>query len=112
MTIMFICFGIFIIFLIIGIMAIKSEKPVGIYSNIKAPQANIITDVKAYNRACGILFIGYGVVFGLTGGTSFFLSEKTVGMLLGVIAFFGAIGLMIIYECVIAEKYVRNDKKK
>lgn len=112
MAIMLICFGIFIIFLIIGIIAIRSKKPVGIYSNIKAPQANVITDVKAYNRACGKLFICYGGVFGLTGGTIFFLSEKTVGMLLVFIAFFGVIGLMIIYECVITEKYFRKNIKK
>lgn len=112
MAIMLICFGIFLFFLLIGIIAIKSKKPIGIYSNIKAPQADSITDVKAYNHACGMLFVGYGAMIGITGVSSFFLSEKTLGILLAFIAFFGAIGMMIIYECVIAEKYIKKDNNK
>lgn len=110
MIIMLTCFVIFIFFLVIGIFTIKSKKPAGIYSNVKAPQADIITDVKAYNRACGLLFIGYGGVFGLTGMASFFISENILGVLIAFIAFFGAIAIMIIYECVISVKYVRKDK--
>lgn len=44
----------------IGIFQIKSKKPVGFYSGI-APDEKEVSDVKAWNKRHGIMWILYGV---------------------------------------------------
>lgn len=53
-----------VLFLIMGGYAFFAGKPMGFWSNTKVPE---IADVKSYNRAVGILFCVYGIVFILLG---------------------------------------------
>ena len=50
--------GIFLIAM--GISAFFAKKEVGFFSNVKPLPMG---DVRAYNRAVGKLFIGYGIIF-------------------------------------------------
>lgn len=60
--------------IIIGIVQYRSNEPVGFWSGKKPPKKEEITDVRAYNRKHGLMWIllgaglmlcfGYGLVFG------------------------------------------------
>ena len=55
-------FGVFIIGL--GIKDMFSKNPVGFWANTETIK---VKDVKGYNRASGLLFIIYGIIFDLLG---------------------------------------------
>ncbi len=49
--------------IIIGIVQYRSKEPVGFWSGKKPPGKEQITDVKAYNRKHGLMWILFGVGF-------------------------------------------------
>ncbi|SHO45168.1 hypothetical protein [Anaerocolumna xylanovorans] len=110
MLIAIVCWLAAILFIIMGFLASRSKKPAGIYSNIKAPNKDKITDIRAYNKAVGWLLTGYGLLQAAAGVLLliFQVSDKKAGNLLVFPFFFGAIFMMIIYEAVIAEKYIKK----
>ncbi len=87
----------------LGIWAFVAKKPVGFYSGVKPPE---VTDVKGYNRAVGILWIVYAVMFELLGISILFLDEKPLLFLvpiLGTVVI--SIALPIAYNQLILKKY-------
>ncbi|MDF2539640.1 MAG: hypothetical protein K0S76_2661 [Herbinix sp.] len=102
------CWILGLMFIIIGIVAEKSKKPAGIYSNIKAPDKEEIIDLKAYNRAVGRLMMGYGMLQVLVGVLLIKTGEKSAGLIMTFSFFFGAILMMIIYEIAIGNKYIKR----
>lgn len=112
MLLAIICWLMAALFIIMGFISSRSKKPAGIYSNIKAPDKEKIADLKAYNKAVGRLLIGYGM---LQAAMGLFLaiiniSERKAGTLLAGSFFFGAILMMIVYETVISEKYIKKSR--
>jgi hypothetical protein len=97
-----------LLFILLGIQDMRSNKPTGIYSNVKPPKMNKIKDLKAYNRAVGRMIIGFAMLFVAEGFAALFISEKAAGILLAATAFPGAIAMMIIYEVVISPKYINT----
>lgn len=49
--------------IVIGIVQYRSKEPVGFWSGKKPPRKEQITDVKAYNRKHGLMWILLGVGF-------------------------------------------------
>lgn len=49
--------------IILGIVQYRSKDPVGFWSGKKPPEREQITDVRAYNRKHGLMWISYGVGF-------------------------------------------------
>jgi hypothetical protein len=98
------------LFLISGMISARRKKPSGIYSNIKAPKQERISDLKAYNRAVGRLIMGFAAIFIVDGIEALHISDQSAGVLLAASIFPGAIIMMIVYETVIAPKYI-NQKK-
>ncbi|MBR5871423.1 MAG: hypothetical protein IKZ09_10345 [Clostridia bacterium] len=49
-----------LIMIAIGIVQYKSKKPVGFYTGETPPKAEQLTDVTAWNRKHGTMWIGYG----------------------------------------------------
>lgn len=99
-----------ILFIVLGIFSMKSSKPSGIYSNIKAPTVDKIKDLKAYNRAVGWLMIGFGIFIALLGFIAIIITSDAKRSLLMISLFPGAIVMMIIYETVISPKYLVQKK--
>ena len=56
----------------IGISQLKSSKPVGFYTGEKAPKEDEITDVKAWNKKHGLMWLIYGgiIITGFGIGTT------------------------------------------
>ena len=74
------------LFVIIGILSRKNDKPAGFFANVSAPE---VTDVKAYNKAVSGLWIGSAVLFELLGTLLLFLKQNPlciVILMLGTIA--------------------------
>jgi hypothetical protein len=45
----------------IGVSQLKSKTPVGFYTGEKPPKAEELTDVSAWNRKHGMMWVLYGV---------------------------------------------------
>ena len=83
----------------------KKEKPFGFWANAETLQ---IENVKAYNRALGILWIVYGVLFILL-GLPLFAGQNSPYILLSILGvMFLSIGAMVVYVTVIEKKYKKK----
>ncbi|NMB44630.1 MAG: hypothetical protein GX995_10945 [Clostridiales bacterium] len=84
-----------ITFLVIGIIARLSKKPVEFWANVKAPEVN---DVKRYNKDVSVLWFVFAVLFEIVGIPLLFCEQSS---LIAFISIFGtvvlAIGIMIAY---------------
>ena len=91
----FIGLGIYVIFS-------KKEAAFGFWANAKTFE---VTDIKAYNKALGILWIIYGVGFVLL-GLPILEGANSAGIVLTILGtMFEAIVAMVIYITVIEKKY-------
>ena len=92
------------LFIVMGIYCIKSRKakPFGFWANAEAAP---VEDVKGYNRALGILWCVYGVLFMLIGLP--LLDGQNSGMLIITMlgTMFISIGAMVVYVVGIEAKY-------
>ena len=89
----------------IGIAAFFAKKAVGFWANAEPLP---MKDVKAYNRAVGKLFIGYGVITALL-GLPILAGQNSAGILLSVLGIMlESIGAMIVYTLVIQAKYEKK----
>ena len=62
----------------IGISQYRSQKPVGFYSGEKPPLEKELTDVEAWNKKHGKMWIGYGVIIVISylAGTPFLIQDS------------------------------------
>ena len=86
----------------IGIGSLFSKKAVGFWANIDVFP---VKDIKRYNRAVGVLFICYGIIFSAL-GIPLLGGQNTPYILLSVLGvMIETILLMTIYNLVIAKRY-------
>lgn len=89
--------------IILGIVQYRSKEPVGFWSGKKPPEREQITDVRAYNRKHGLMWILYGVGFivcfvcglpfgGLTAG--YLCMIEAMGGILAMIAYHNKLNRM------------------
>lgn len=92
----------------IGIVQLKSKEPVGFYSGEKPPKAEDITDVKAWNRKHGMMWLVYGIIIlisffiGLLIGDSIWTVVPMIGGVIIPVIF------MIRYHHQLRKKYIKN----
>lgn len=96
------------IFIILGIVQLRSKKPVGFWTGETPPAPEEVTDVRAYNRGHGRMWIGYGLGFLL----AWILGSLTDNAI-GICAVFGGFtigGLLAAVWChrYLCRKYVRK----
>ena len=88
--------------IVLGIRDLFSKKPVGFWANVETMKVN---DVKGYNRATGILFIVYGVVFILL-DLPLLDGQNTPLILVSILGvMFETIIIMAVYSLCIIKKY-------
>ena len=104
----FIIWLVFSLFLIIwGLVTFfsKSAKPFGFWANAKAPE---VTDVVAYNKALGKLWIIFGIGFAVD-GLPLLAGQNSPLILISVVgAMFLTIGIMVYYSLAIESKYKKK----
>lgn len=59
----------------IGIFQIRSKKPVGFYSGEKPPKENELSDVNAWNKKHGSMWVIYGAVIMLSYGIGIIMGD-------------------------------------
>lgn len=95
-----------VFFIVMGIydMNSKKAKPFGFWANA---EVGPIEDVKGYNRALGMLWCVYGVLFMVIGVPLLILNEQNAGLIMipviGVMLI--SIGAMAVYTVGIEAKY-------
>ncbi len=83
----------------------KKEKPFGFWANAETLQ---IGNVKAYNRALGILWIVYGILFAVL-GLPLLAGQNSPYILLSILGvMFLSIAAMVVYVTVIEKKYKKK----
>jgi hypothetical protein len=80
----------------IGIYAWKRKKPMWFWSGSTVNE-NEITDVPAYNRANGIMWICYSLIFWIAAVLGIF-RVGFAGVLVGVGTVVGAVVLIVVYK--------------
>lgn len=101
------CFFVALLLAVIGISCFFHKKPVGIYSNVEAPDSSKVKDLKKYNQAVGKLLLGYSVPFFYC--TFLALSDTMAATIILILSGMpGCIIIIAIYECVIDKKYIRH----
>lgn len=83
-----------LLFVGIGIYDLRAKKQVGFWSNFKEPE---MRDVRGYNHAVGLLFLGFAAVFELIGVLLFFVGESALGLLVILAVPAEVIALILIY---------------
>ena len=90
-----------VLFLVIGLVDRKSEKPVGFWSNAK-PWSNVkkleVTDIRAYNNAVSTIWIVFAIAFEILGLPFLFFGQNSLvflAVVAGVVVLI--IGIMFAY---------------
>lgn len=90
------------VFVGLAVYCRRSEKPVGFFAGVQAPEAK---DVKGYNRAVSRLWIIYAVLFEALGVPFLFAKQNSPVYIISVLGtVFISIGVMAAYHFT-AEKY-------
>ncbi|KXZ39239.1 hypothetical protein SAMN05661008_01044 [Alkalithermobacter thermoalcaliphilus JW-YL-7 = DSM 7308] len=91
------------IFIMIGIYSIKRKPPMHFWAGTTVKKEEI-ADVKLYNKANGIMWICYGLVYVVAGVIALFGKSSVSGVIIGLACFPGLIVLILVYQ-VIYKKY-------
>ena len=90
----------------IGIYAWKREKPMWFWSG-STVKDDEITDIKAYNKANGIMWIAFSAIFWIS--TIFgVLNMKGAGLILIIGSVAGGLALPIVYNRIYSRYYKRK----
>ena len=97
------CIVCFLVFAGLGVYFCLSKTPANFWSGEKiSPSA--VSDVKKYNRANGIMWIVYGVLY-LIPAVFAFINIPVSGAIICVLTFIGVPILIFIYTKIIRQKY-------
>ncbi len=104
----------FIIYLIgaaimigIGISQLRSSSPVGFYSGEKPPEKEELTDVPAWNRKHGMMWLIYGMIILLTSVVGYLMGDSIFCM----IPYFGGIILPLFVMIWYHHKLIKTYKR-
>lgn len=90
----------------IGIFQLRSKKPATFYTGEKGPKPEELSDMKAWNRKHGMMWIIYGIII-LLGCVSFFFVSGTAWKLLGGLGvFLLPLPFMVWYHHSLMKKYI------
>ena len=91
-----------VLFFIVGVVDLKSEKPVGFFTGVKPPE---ITDVKKYNKAVALLWFITGFIFELIGVPFLYLKQNSPAFVFMMLATVALVIVMMVIYLSILRKY-------
>ncbi len=97
-----------LIMIVIGIVQLKSRRPVGFWSGIAPPPEEKITDVKAYNRKHGWMWIIYGISMPGSFLVMLPFGSGLAAVLVNCAVMCGGIIVMILYHLHLEKMYVKK----
>lgn len=94
-----------VIMITIGFLQYKSKTPVTFYTGENPYKSEEITDVKAWNRKHGLMWITYGIIIIISWFIGYLLSDSLWMLLPFILGFFVPIFVMIGYHEYLVNKY-------
>lgn len=94
----------------IGAFQIKSKKPVGFYTGETAPDEKELSDVTAWNRKHGMMFILYGFGLVLAWVCGLIIGDSPLLLIPFAVCLLLPIPLMIFYHHKLVRKYSIGQK--
>lgn len=108
------CFVIFLLVALImigiGVSQLKSKTPVGFYSGEKPFAAEELSDVAAWNKKHGVMWIIYGLVIIFSGFAGTFLIGANAGWQLNLVIMGGGVVVPLAWMIGYHERLVRKYK--
>lgn len=91
-----------VLFFIVGVVDLKSEKPVGFFTGVKPHK---ITNVKKYNKAVALLWFVAGIIFELISVPFLYLKQNSPAFLFLMLATVVLVIIMMTVYLSILRKY-------
>ncbi|MGN0379529.1 MAG: hypothetical protein ACI4EU_08070 [Butyrivibrio sp.] len=105
----FVIFLLVAIFMVgIGIFQMTSVSPVGFYSGEVPPREDQLTDVKAWNRKHGMMWIIYGVIIMISYFAGYLIGDSPLCLIPFLGGLLVPVAVMIMYH----HRLIRKYKKK
>ena len=95
-----------LIMLGIGISQLKSKDPVGFYTGEKPPEKERLSDVNAWNKKHGMMWVAYGVCIFCSYIVSAFIRDGIYSGILLCAGVLVPIPIMIVYHHRLMKKYL------
>lgn len=89
----------------IGVAQLRSRKPVGFYTGEKAPEEKDLSDVSAWNKKHGMMWIVYGGIIVLVYVAGLLIGESPLLWIPIVVGLLGPIPVMILYHHHLSKEY-------
>ena len=96
------------IMIVVGVFQMKSKEPVGFYTGEKPIKKEQVSDVEAWNKKHGMMWIAYGVGMVLAYLVGCLLANKEVSYIILLTVTLGAIPVMIVYHHWMKKKYLNS----
>ncbi len=107
--VMFVIYGLVAMIMIgIGVSQLKSTTPVGFYSGEKPPTKEELTDVSAWNKKHGMMWLLYGIIILITVGIGALMGDSVYTIIPLIGGILVPIILMIRYHKRLEKKYKKN----
>lgn len=95
----------------IGISNVRSTAPVGFYTGIEPPSPDEITDIPAYNKKHGWLWIGYGIGFIACALIPLLTDSELLFTLVTCVLGVGGVLLIMVGHLLLDKRYRRQNKR-
>ena len=105
---MVIIFFVAIVMIGIGISQIRSKKPVGFYTGEKAPSEEELSDVAAWNKRHGYLWVLYGLVMIVSFLLASLVKSETLEMIILIGGMVGMLPIMMLYHHYLKKRYYKE----
>jgi hypothetical protein len=89
----------------IGVSQLKSKNPVGFYTGEKPPAVEELTDVSAWNKKHGMMWLIYGVVILLSWFIGFLMGDSVWAVIPFAAGACLPLIFMILYHSVLVKRY-------
>lgn len=86
-----------LVFIAIGIYSLKRKTPMHFWSGTTV-KVEEISDIKAYNKANGIMWISYGFTYIIGGILSLLFNTNVGGIIVAILGTLGIIILVLVYQ--------------
>jgi hypothetical protein len=108
MVVSLIIYGLVAAFMIgIGISQLKSKTPVGFYTGEKPPKAEELTDVDAWNKKHGGMWLSYGVIILLSWFIGFLVGDSLWALIPLATGVCVPLVFMVLYHSALVKRYKR-----
>ena len=105
---MVIIFLVALVMIGIGVSQIKSKKPVAFYTGEKAPGEDELSDVAAWNKRHGFMWVIYGLAIMEAFLLSSLVKSEILQMVILLGGIVGALPIMILYHSHLKKKYYKE----